>query len=279
MMPSTHDVPITAELVAAVAGLIKRVAADELMPRFARADPKQIHRKGSDDVVTDADLAVERFLGRELGRLIPGAAIVGEEACHQDPSLLAQLGVAEVAWVIDPLDGTRHFAAGVQPFGIMAALVRRGRTEAGWIYLPMSDSMVTAQRGGGATLDGRPVHIAPAPAIHQARGALLTRFVPEPVRSRVESARSGLRTDESHQCAARQYVDLLKGEQHFAFYHRTLPWDHAPGVLIVEEAGAVARRVGGEPYQPSRDETGLLIASDAELWAQLKGRLFGDTVP
>ena len=96
---------------------------------------EQIEAKAADDAVTVADHAAEAILSDLLGKLLPEAAIVGEEAAHADPAVLDRLGDA-LCWIIDPLDGTNNFAAGKPPFGILLALAERGETIAGWIYDP-----------------------------------------------------------------------------------------------------------------------------------------------
>ena len=67
-------------------------------------------------------------------------------------------------------------------------------------------------------------------------------------------------------CAGREYLDLLTGKQQFVAFWRTLPWDHAPGALLVREAGGVVRRFDGEPYRPADEGNGLLSAISDDTW-------------
>ncbi len=83
----------------------------------------------------------------------------------------------------------------------------------------------------------------------------------------------------SHRCAARHYIDCLAGREQFALYGRTLPWDHAAGALIVEEAGGVARRFDGRSYEPASDGSGLLVAASDEAWRALHRRLLAAPEP
>jgi fructose-1,6-bisphosphatase/inositol monophosphatase family enzyme len=249
--------------------LLRDVADRELVPRFRGATRTEVLEKSRGEVVTEADLAVERALTAALEALLPGSVVVGEEGSHANPQLLARLPQLESAWVLDPLDGTRHFADGVEIFGIMVALVHGGRSEAAWIHLPMSGHDAHGRRGQGASLDGARVELGKGPPFEQMRGALMTRFLPDGLRAGVEAGRAELRTDQSHLCAAQRYVDILAGREHFALYHRTLPWDHAAGVLLIEEAGGVARRYDGTRYSPASGENGLLVAVDAPIWRKL----------
>ena len=73
-------------------------------------------------------------------------------------------------------------------------------------------------------------------------------------------------------CAGREYLDLLTGKQQFVAFWRTLPWDHAPGALLVREAGGVVRRFDGEPYRPADEGNGLLVGDLRRHLADGRGR-------
>ncbi len=256
-----------------VLDLIRAVAAEELIPRFRRLASSDVHEKSPGEVVTVADWAAEAALSEGLLRLLPGSVVVGEEASHRDRALLAQINGHECAWLVDPLDGTGHFAAGREPWGLMVALVQRGQVEAAWIHLPLAKKTAWGRRGGSVFLDGAPVKVPSPPPIEQMRGAILTRFLPPELKLTVEAEDSLQRTDSNHQCAARRYVDLLSGEEHFALYYRTLAWDHAPGAFLAQQAGAAVHRFDGSRYQPGDGGYGLLVAADEDSWRAIHERL------
>jgi hypothetical protein len=129
-------------LSANVAELMRSVARTELLPRLAGA-AQSATLKSPGEVVTEADVAAERALAAGLRGFLSGAAFVGEESAHADPSLLDGLHQHEWTWVVDPLDGTRHFAGGDGPFGIMVALLHRGECEGAWIHTPLTGDMAT----------------------------------------------------------------------------------------------------------------------------------------
>ncbi len=252
--------------------ILAEVAAAELLPHFGRLEPHQVHTKGGGDIVTEADLGVERELERRLTALLPGSVVVGEEGVHANPDLLGTLAGAEATWVVDPLDGTRHFARGEPFFGIMVALIQQGVTESAWIHMPLLEQTVWASRGQGAFVNGARARVRPAePAV--ARGGLLTRHLPPELRETVEAGRAAVHGAEHHRCAAQRYFDIVGGHEHYALYYRTLPWDHLPGILLVEEAGGVARRFDGTPVSPGDGGTGLLVATDPDLWSWLRNTL------
>ena len=130
---------------------MQEAATRAILPRYQTLAAHEIEDKAADDVVTVADHESEAILAERLARLLPEAAIVGEEAAHADPALLAKLGDA-LCWIIDPLDGTNNFAKGKPPFGILVALSEAGETVAGWLYDPLSGRFCHAARGKGALL-------------------------------------------------------------------------------------------------------------------------------
>ncbi len=255
-----------------VATLIRDVATRELLPRFRALREADVHEKDGGELVTAADVAAEKRLAEGLRAIDPTAAFVGEETVAANTSVRDRLDDSGRVWVVDPLDGTMHFAAGDDPFGIMVALVADGVTERAWIYMPRTGVMATAMRGGGAYLNGAPVALCfddDSPP----RGALHTLFLPPRIERSVRTGRRGLDVVAPQRCAAQRYVQLLAGAEQFALYWRTEPWDHAAGVLLVEEAGGRARRPDGSAYRANDKDEGLLVATSSALWKELRDRL------
>ena len=257
-----------------VSAIIHEVATLEILPLWRNLHDHQVVEKQADDLVTVADRACEERLSRELLALLPGSLVVGEEAVHADPSILAALDSVRPVWVIDPLDGTNNFAHGETPFAVMVCLIRNRETLAAWIYEPLQASMLRAEKGAGAFLDEASVRIQPfegaTPAIS---GALSVKYLPEPLRPFANQGAAQLGYTAASGCAAFDYRQLALGAYQFQFYYRTLPWDHAPGALIVTEAGGVARRYDGSAYRPTSDGTGLITACDAQTWSTVRALL------
>ncbi len=122
------------------------------------------------DVVTEADERAEQAISAALLRVFPNALIVGEEGTARDATALDRIGTAELALIIDPIDGTRNFTSGLPLFGTMvAATIRGGDIVFGAIHDPVSNDTAFALRGEGAWLelpDGRRYDLkvaAPAP--------------------------------------------------------------------------------------------------------------------
>ena len=259
-----------------VSRLIEEAAAAELVPRFRNLATGEVREKSPGEVVTVADEAMERSLERDLLDLLPGSVVLGEESAAADPARLDLLGGTEPVWVIDPLDGTANFAAGIALFGSMVCLVQSAQTVAAWIHLPVEGKTLIAERGSGAWMDGKRLSVAPA--VRPYRASISTKFFPSPQKEQIQSALGQFATHESSHCAAVAYWQLVTGELDIALYFRLMPWDHAPGVLIHAEAGGYSARLNGQPYSPLIHSNGLLVAPSEDDWHEAMA-LLGERSP
>jgi fructose-1,6-bisphosphatase/inositol monophosphatase family enzyme len=249
----------------AIEDVMARAAVTAILPRFGKLQAEDKHEKAADELVTIADRESEQILADGLALLLPEAKIVGEEAAETDPLIRADLG-DELCWIIDPLDGTANFAAGEGPFGILVALAQRGEPIGGWIYDPRSSRFCSASRGLGAFVDGEPIKVsggavrAPVAAV----SSLLCRTTPG--QRLVDAIECNFTVTAMPRCAAWQYPQMVLGGSNISFFGRTLPWDHAAGVLFLAEAGGKATRFDGSPYRVDDDRTGLVAAASEALW-------------
>ena len=266
--------------VEALAGILRDAAKAEIMPRFRRLEEGMVREKSSAvDLVTEADEAAERMIAAAVSRLAPDALFVGEESTAADPGLLDRLKEADLAVVVDPVDGTFNFAAGMPLFGVMASVVHKGETVAGLIYDPIGDDLVVAEKGGGAVhvfSDGHSLKLAAAApaALEDLTGMASVGFLPQQSRSEVLANLAKVRFFASYRCAAHEYRMAAGGFVHFAMYYKILPWDHLAGALIMQEAGAHVARFDGSAYLPQHTTGGLLIAPDKESWDVLRREVF-----
>ncbi len=252
----------------AVTDLLRAVASAEILPRFRRLQDGDSWEKRSGAVVTVADERVEAALSAGLAAMLPGSAVVAEEAAEAAPETLDALDRPGAVWVVDPIDGTANYSEGKPCFAVIVALAVDGETVAGWIYDPVTDSAAVAERGAGAWRDGARLRVAgPAPEAEMT-GAFGWRLN----KDRGFSARFAGRT--YNKCCGFDYLALAEGRTHFAFYRSLKPWDHAAGQLMHAEAGGYNACVDGSPYRPGRkDQEGLLLAPDSEIWAGLAERI------
>lgn len=265
-----------------VVEILRAAARTEIMPRFRGLVPKRTREKSSrQDLVTDADEAAEAAITGALRHAFPGCAVVGEEAAERDPALLEALGEPDLAFVIDPIDGTKNFASDLPLFGVMAAVLRRGEIVAGAILDPVEDDWALALRGEGAWLqraDGRrhDLRVGAAPALAEMAGLVSWSAFPDEERSRVPGRLNRVANASDYRCAAHQYRLLCGGFYDFALYAKLMPWDHAAGWLLHTEAGGYSACLDGTPYRPTRHDGGMLCAPDRASWTTLNDALLGE---
>ena len=263
-----------------LATILRDAARAEILPRFRRLEAGMVKTKSEAiDLVTEADTEAERVIKAAVERLAPTALFVGEESVAADPSLLARLNDADLAVVVDPVDGTANFAAGLPLFAVMAAVVAGGETVGGIIYDPMGDDWVMAEQGGGAWQkrpDGGATRLAmaaPKPLAAMV-GAASVAFLPADTRPRILSNLARIRLFANYRCAGHEYRTLAAGHLDFLMYNKLMPWDHLAGTLIAMEAGGYAARLDGSAYRPGHVDGGLLLAADRESWDVLRREVF-----
>jgi fructose-1,6-bisphosphatase/inositol monophosphatase family enzyme len=254
-----------------VGTLMRAVARTVILPLYQRLAAGDVAEKAPGDVVTVADRWAEEFLAEGLVELLPGSTVVGEESVAIDAALLDRLADAGPVWLVDPLDGTANFAAGHGPFAVMVALLAGGAARIGWILDLITDQLVVAEAGAGAYLDGvRITTDRDAPPLSALRGNVRSKYFPPAVRAAVDRRAVALgEALPGSGCAGREYPDVITGVQDFALFWRTLPWDHAAGVLFTQEAGGVARRLDGGPYLLTDPRPGLLVARNEDVWCRV----------
>jgi myo-inositol-1(or 4)-monophosphatase len=227
-----------------------RDAGRVLAEKFGRA--LQVSNKGEIDLVTEADLASERLIIERVRSYHPRHSILTEEAGDVAAAGGAQ---SEFKWIVDPLDGTTNYAHGYPVFCVSIALEHLGRVVVGVVYDPFRDELFAAERGEGATLNGRRVRVS---ATADLGGALLCTGFPYDVRERGDFARHFRNFIMSAQSVRRDgsaaldlaYVACARFD---GFYEEGLrPWDVAAGVLLVEEAGGRVTHYDGKAFDHYR---------------------------
>ncbi|HEY0547764.1 MAG TPA: inositol monophosphatase family protein [Pyrinomonadaceae bacterium] len=222
-----------------------RDAGQILLERFGRAI--QVTNKGDIDLVTEADVAAERLIVERIRSYYPRHAILAEESGE----ILHASGQSEWKWIVDPLDGTTNYAHGYPCFCVSIALERAGRLELGVIYDPTRDELFAAERGEGATLNGRSIRVTETEDLNR---ALLCTGFPYNVRERGDFARhfynfimhaQGVRRDGS---AALDLAYVACGRFDGFWEEGLNPWDVAAGVLLIAEAGGRVSAYDGSPF-------------------------------
>ncbi|MER5777991.1 inositol monophosphatase [Streptomyces sp. NPDC002039] len=241
--------------LSAVEEAVREAAAVEIMPRFRQlADHEVDQKSGPHDLVTVADRRAEEHLTAALTKLLPGSAVVGEEAVHADPTVYEALRADEPVWIVDPVDGTRQFVAGDPNFCTLVALAVRGEILASWTFAPALDELATAVRGQGAHVNGARIHSGSPES-----GADLRIAIAHPLYTSEEDKRRLARLDvpgvAARPCgsAGLEYLKVARGEMDALAFTWPSAWDHAAGLLLVAEAGGAQTTVDGVPFRVDRD--------------------------
>ena len=202
----------------------------------------QVDHKGLVDLVTDMDRRSENYILNEIHTLFPGDEIVAEESGTSE-------GKNGVRWIVDPLDGTVNYAHRLPIYSVSIAYVKDNEVQLGVVYNPAMDECFTAERGKGAWLNGKPIHVANAKELVD---ALLVTGFPYDIRTTefnnmrefnaLVMKSQGMRRLGS---AALDCCYVADGRLDGYWEYGVKNWDVAAGGLIAEEAGAVVTDVYG----------------------------------
>ena len=237
---------------------IAREAGARLREFFAQG--VETEYKGDVDLVTVADRTVEKLIRTRLGDVFPGHGIYGEEGTRERLD-------REFRWYVDPLDGTTNFAHGFPQFCVSMGLEQRGTglkededgtLVAAVIYDPMRDELFEAERGKGATVNGKAIAVSKIATL--AEGLVATGF---PSRKRHQNPNihfyheitlrsHGVRRAGS---AALDLAYVAAGRLEGFWEFNLNPWDTAAGILLVEEAGGRVSNFAGGQFRLNSEET------------------------
>jgi myo-inositol-1(or 4)-monophosphatase len=239
-LPSPHYLSTAVEIVLR-AGEIQRARRDTGF---------RIDKKGAIDLVTEVDLECERFCRAVLAERFPDHDILAEELSSGP----AEAARARYRWVFDPLDGTTNYAHGLPIYCASLALELDGRAIVGAIFDPSRQELFTAERGGGAFLNGMPLRPSATTAIGD---ALLVTGFPYDVHRKLDELVSMFHAFLGASRAVRRLgsaaLDLcyVAAGRFDGFWEQHLkPWDVSAGALIVEEAGGRVTGMDGSPFDP-----------------------------
>lgn len=242
---------------------LARKAGDSLMKHF-RQDWTLLKERGTaKDVATKYDKEVDRLLVDEIRRHFPEHSLLTEESgsLQGDPDWL---------WIVDSLDGTGNFANFNPLFSVCVALMHRGELLLGAIYAPAIDEFYFVEKGQGAYLNGVRIQVSDVPDLDQSyilycEGGDKDRRRTNELLHKVYPHVTDIRKLGS---AGLETAWVAAGKREAYFTTRIEPWDVAPGVLLVQEAGGDVSDFQGKPWQP---QTSDLLFSNNRLHEKILG--------
>ncbi|SEL78464.1 fructose-1,6-bisphosphatase [Roseovarius azorensis] len=275
-LPIPLSPPLTPAQQCMLINLVRRAARAEIMPRFRNLTRADVTTKsGPHDLVTEADHQAEAMLARGLQAMFPHALIVGEEAVAAKPALRDDVSEAELAFIIDPVDGTWNFVHGLPLFGVIIAVTRFGRPALGLLYDPVSDDWIladetTPSRLAAAIGAERPARVSAGGPLHELQGYMHYYLMQQERQEQLAPLLPALARCIALRCSCHEYRLLAQGAVDFVMSDVLNPWDHAAGVLACQQAGGVARMLDGRDYSTTITKGVLLSAANQDTWNRLR---------
>lgn len=260
----------------ALQSLVRQAAREELLPRFRRVG-HQVKSDGS--ILTEADLAMDRALRRQLAELWPAVTFLSEEMSRDQQERLLR-DVAQPLWVLDPLDGTSNFAAGLPFFTVSLALVVESRVVLGVVYDPIRDETFAARAGQGATLNRDPLRAHPTQFPLERAVALVDfKRLPPALRNRL-AQQAPYSSQRNFGSCALEWCWMASGRGHIYLHGGMKLWDFAAGSLILSEAGGYSQTLDGESvFRPIMTARSVVASGDARLFGLWCDWLAGSSDP
>ncbi len=222
-----------------------------------------IHYKGEINLVTEVDRQSEAYIFERIRSTFPDHGILSEESSEV-------MSPSSYRWVIDPLDGTTNYAHNYPCFCVSVALERNRELLAGAVFDPLLSESFTASAGGGAFLNGARIRVSATESLR--RSLLSTGFAYDVTRSvdnNLDLFREFVFTGQAIRRDGSAALDLcyLACGRFDGFWELKLsPWDTAAGLLILREAGGVATRLDGSPYDIYQPD---ILASNGRIHEQM----------
>lgn len=206
--------------------------------------------KGGDELVTDADVAVDQLIRERLEAHFPGEALLSEELSPDQ-----QQFNAPALWVVDPIDGTVNFANGLRHVAVSIAWLEKGVGKVGVVHAPFLGETFAAAKGQGASLNGATIQASSAAELSHtlvATGFPYQKADREALLKRLSAVLGQCQDVRRNGSAALDICDVACGRLD-AYYESVSPWDCAAGWLIAREAGASATHLYPVPDDIPRD--------------------------
>lgn len=248
-----------------------QAGASELQ-HFFNGNFKISNKEGINNLVTEADHAAEKAIINIIQNTYPDHFILSEETGEIKTN-------SEYKWIIDPIDGTVNFSNGIPICCVSIAVEKAGEIILGTVYNPLMNEMFVAEKGKGATLNGKPLTVSTKDSLSSS--CLVTGFpytyldsANGPLEVFEKLIRRGIPVRRLGSAA----IDLcwVAAGRFDGFYEHSLQaWDSAAGFLMVEEAGGKVTDFNGNYYSPYQPH---LLATNGKIHEELRGVIQGNNI-
>lgn len=231
---------------------------------FFKIAEVQYIKKDALDVVTQADLAANKFIVESIKKEFPNDGIISEETGESDIE-------AEYVWIIDPLDGTLNFSKGIPVYTILIARAKAGIVELAVVYDPIHDELCYAKRGEGAYLNGNKIQCTQMKTLDDTVGCINANIrsdTTDKLGKMIAVSSNGKVCATSFYGIGINALYVATGRRDWYMANGGSLWDHAAPSLILEESGCVITTLEGKPWTFA-DKT--MLAANPELHGYILG--------
>jgi fructose-1,6-bisphosphatase/inositol monophosphatase family enzyme len=252
------------ELCAAVAQVVREVAAQVIMPRYLQVVREH---KADGSIFTEVDIAAQHALTARLRMLRPREVLGEEELGDKEQQRMWRDGT-EGLWCVDPIDGTTNFVAGLPFFAVSVAYFIEGRAVIGVVYDPATREMFSAARGGGATMNGLRLPLrAPAKNLADCVAGVDFKRIPKKLGDDL-ATRPPYYSQRNFGCSTLEWCYAAAGRLDLLLHGGQKLWDYAAGRLILEEAGGRMCTLKHDDFDADDLwKRSVIAASDPQLFA------------
>lgn len=232
-------------MLSSLTPIIRTIAREEILSRFLCVGT---HRKKDGSLLSEADIATQHVLMREMRKIIH-APVLGEEMTFDEQKRLWNTHANSGLWVVDPIDGTTNFVNGIPHFALSVAFIQNGQPQLALTYNPITDELYSAQKDKGAFLNARPLPIKQHnKQLCEAVLAVDPKFIP--------SKHLALNIYTNCPCPSKRIMGsntldwcfLAAGRLDIYLHGGQRLWDYAAGSLIFTEAGGEMTTLEGDPF-------------------------------
>lgn len=248
-----------------IKNILFKISKEIILPKFQKLKSEDIKLKYNGDLVTSVDLDTENRLKNELMKLLPNSLFVGEESFFENPNIIENYNEKKYCWTVDPIDGTNNFVKGKERFAIMIGLTFKEKIIQSWIYKPLTEEFSYAKLGEGTYINDVKFINTKEVYISESTGSVSSKNWSADLEKKIMNIKNEFTNLNSYGCIGFEYIDIVKGIRNFTILSKLFPWDHIPGVLLVNESGGHIRHFDESIYNHLIESNNLIVTNSINL--------------